>query len=266
MKIAFLGAGKLATAIARGVVDAGVAARADVTATCRTSKSRDNFAKATGVEASEDNRLAAAGADVVVLGMKPQDLLAAIAPLRGEFGGKLVVSLAAGTRLADLEGALGPATPVIRVMTNTPSLVGRGAGTYAMGTYARGEHAQMVEQIFGAVGDIHPIKESLIDAALGVSASGPAYVLMMIEALADGGVLMGLPRPLAARLAAMTVAGTGELVLRSGEHPAILREAVTSPGGTTAAALEQLERGAFRSSLQAAVRAACERSRELARA
>ncbi len=260
MKIAFLGAGKLATAIARGVLDSGLVSKADVTASARTRKSQANFARATGVSASSDNLAAAAKAEVIILGMKPQDLLAAIAPCHGKFSRKLVISLAAGIQITDLESALGPDVAVIRVMTNTPSLVRRGAATYALGASATGAQAGIVEKIFGAVGEIQPLKESLLDAALGVSASGPAYVLTMIEALADGGVLMGLPRGLAARLAALTVAGTGDLVLQTGEHPAVLREAVTSPGGTTAAALEQLERAGFRAAVQAAVRAACERS------
>lgn len=265
MKITFLGAGKLATAIARGVLDAGVAGPAELSATCRSEKSRTAFERRTGVPARSDNAAAIAASDVIIVGFKPQDLLAGLQPLVGRFQGKLVIALAAGVGLAALESAVGDGVAVIRVMTNTPSLVGRGAATYAMGRHASGAHAAVVEQIFGAVGEVHPIKESLIDACLGVAASGPAYVLTMIEALADGGVLMGLPRPLAARLAALTVAGTGELVLQTSEHPALLREAVTSPGGTTAAALEQLERGAFRSAVLAAVRAATERSRELGR-
>lgn len=263
MRITFLGAGKLATALARGVLDAGFAAPAELTATCRTEKSRAAFERRTGVAARSDNAAACAASEVVVVGIKPQDLLAALHPLASHLAGKLVISLAAGVSLRTLEEVVGPNVAVVRVMTNTPSLVQRGASAYALGSQATGSHGAVVEQIFSAVGEIHPVKEELLDAVLGVAASGPGYVLTMIEALADGGVLMGLPRLLAARLAALTVAGTGELVLQTGEHPAVLRESVTSPGGTTAAALEQLERGAFRSAVIAAVRAATERSREL---
>ena len=177
--------------------------------------------------------------------------------------GLLLVSVAAGVKLADLEAAAGPEATLVRTMPNTPCLVRKGVTAYTLGTAATGADAALVEQIFSAVGDVHAVPESLIDAVNGLSGSGPAYVYLMIEALADGGVLMGLPRPLAAALAAQTVLGAAETVRQTGVHPALLREAVASPGGTTMAALEVMERAGVRAGLMGAVRAATERAREM---
>ena len=266
MRIAFLGAGKLAAALARGVVQAGVAKPEDVRATARSDASRRLFTETSGVQAEGDNANAdiAAWAEVVVLAVKPPDIVSLLAAIAPRMASAFVISVAAGIPLGALQSAAGRAEiPIARVMPNTPSLVGHGAAAYALGASATSEHARTVETIFGAVGEVHLVKEEWLDAVLGVSASGVAYVLAMIEAMADGGVLMGLPRPLALRLAAATVAGAGELVRQTDRHPALLREDVTSPGGTTAAALEKLEQHGFRSALLAAVRAATERSREM---
>ncbi len=268
MKIAFVGAGKLAAALARGVVQAGVAQPEDVRATARTEASRRLFAETSGVRAEGDgaNADAAAWAEVVVLAVKPPDMVPLLTRIAPGLGKPLVVSVAAGVPIEVLQSAAGrPEIPIARVMPNTPSLVGHGAAAYALGPSASAEHARTVEAVFGAVGEVHAVKEEWLDAVLGVSGSGPAYVLTMIEALADGGVLMGLPRPLALRLAAATVAGAGEMVRQTGRHPALLREDVTSPGGTTAAALEKMDQHGFRAAVLAAVRAATERSRELGR-
>ncbi len=263
MRIGFIGAGKLAASIAQGVIRAGVATSDEVTASARTAKRRDWFAQEVGVRVMEDNAAVVSASEVVIISTKPQDLPAALGGVAHGLGDRLVVSVAAGVRLVDLQALAGPLSPLARVMPNTPSLVGKGAAAYAMGAKVEPKHAKMVETIFGAVGDIHAVKEVLLDAVLGVSGSGPAYVLLMIEALSDGGVLMGLPRALATQLATQTVAGAAELVRVTGQHPVLLREAVTSPGGTTAAALEILEKAGFRSAVQSAVRAATERSREL---
>ena len=263
MRIGFIGAGKLAAAIAQGIMRAGITNAADVHASARTSERRAWFSHETGVEVTEDNAAVVGSSEVVILSTKPQDLAVALRDIARGLENRLLISVAAGVRLAKLQELAGPAAAIARVMPNTPSLVGKGAAAYALGAKANAEHAKVVETIFGAVGEIYPVKEELLDAVVGVSGSGPGYVLLLIEALAEGGVQMGLPRPLAQRLAAQTVAGTGELVRVTGQQPAILRAAVTSPKGTTAAALEVLERAAFRSAVQEAVRAATERSREL---
>ena len=264
MKLGFIGGGKMAAAVARGVVAAGLCAPGDLLGSARTAASREWFAAETGAETTGDNAAVCAGRDAVLLCVKPfaaRDVLLAAAPaLRG---GTLVISVAAGVPLADLQAAAGPGTPVVRAMPNTPCLVRQGATAFSRGDAATDAHAALVERIFSAVGDVHAVPETLIDAVNGLSGSGPAYVYLVIEALADGGVLMGLPRALAASLAAQTVLGAAATVRQSGLHPALLREAVASPGGTTMAALEVIERAGVRAGLIGAVRAATERAREL---
>jgi pyrroline-5-carboxylate reductase len=177
----------------------------------------------------------------------------------------MIISIVAGLTLGALEEAAGAGARVIRVMPNTPALIHQGAAAYALGSSATDDDAVVAERIFGAVGTIARVKEELLDVVTGLSGSGPAYVYLMIEALADGGVLMGLPRALALQLAAQTVAGSAAMVLQSDQHPAALRDMVTSPGGTTIAGVEALELHGARAAFLAAVRAATERARELGR-
>ena len=254
----------MATAIARGAVAAGLCAPADLTGSGRTAATRERFTAETGGGAgTADNRALVRASEVVFLCVKPADACATLRGLAVELAGRLVVSVAAGVSLADLQEAAGPTTPVVRTMPNTPCLVGKGATAYARGTAVTDGHAATTERIFAALGDVHAVPEGLIDAVNGLSGSGPAYVYLVIEALADGGVLMGLPRALAASLAAQTVLGAAETVRQTGRHPAELREAVASPGGTTMAALETLERAGVRAAMMGAVRAATERARQM---
>ncbi len=264
MKLGFIGAGKMAAAIARGVVSAGLCAPGDLLASARTAASRDWFAAETGAATTDDNAAVCAGRDAVLLCVKPfaaREVLRAVTPTLA--GGTVVISVVAGVTLADLQAEVGLGTPLIRTMPNTPCLVRKGVTAYSRGNAATDTHAALAERIFSAVGDVHAVPETLIDAVNGLSGSGPAYVYLMIEALADGGVLMGLPRALAASLAAQTVLGAAETVRQTGLHPAQLREAVASPGGTTMAALEVMERAGVRAGLMGAVRAATERAREM---
>lgn len=205
----------------------------------------------------------AAFADVVLLAVKPGDMRALCQSLAKVKGGRLYLSIAAGVGLADLESWLGGRQRVIRSMPNTPALVGLGAAAYALGTKATAEDGALTAKILDGVGLAEEVPEKLLDAVTGLSGSGPAYVYTVIEALADGGVLMGLPRATALRLAAQTVAGAAAMVLETEKHPAALRDEVTSPGGTTIAGLEQLEIHGLRKALMQAVRKAAERSREL---
>ena len=200
-----------------------------------------------------------------MLCVKPNDALGALRALRMEAGEKLVISIVAGLQLAALQEAAGPGVRIVRVMPNTPALVNKGAAAYALGPMATGADAALTEKIFGAVGEVVCVQEHLLDVVTGLSGSGPAYIYVVIETLADAGVLLGLPRELALRLAAQTVAGAAEMVLKTGRHPAVLKDEVTSPGGTTIAGLEALEAAGLRSALLRAVRAATERSRELGR-
>ncbi len=254
----------MATAIARGAVAAGLCTPDDLTGSGRTAATRERFAAETGGGVSTgDNLGLIAGSEIIFLCVKPAAACATLRDLSPAFTGQLLVSVAAGVPIANLQAAAGLGTPVIRTMPNTPCLVGQGATAYARGTTATDAHAATVERLFAALGDVHAVPENLIDAVNGLSGSGPAYVYLVIEALADGGVLMGLPRELAASLAAQTVLGAAATVRQTGRHPAELREAVASPGGTTIAALEVLERAGVRAGMMAAVRAATERAREM---
>ncbi len=177
--------------------------------------------------------------------------------------GHLLISIAAGVPIARLESALDAGARVIRVMPNTPALVGASATAYALGKSATPGDAALTDKIFSAVGLVFQLKESLLDAVTGLSGSGPAYVYLVIEALSDGGVAAGLPRDVATKLAAQTVFGSAKMVLETGQHPAALKDMVASPGGTTVEGLHELEKGRLRGVLISAVRAATEKSRKL---
>ena len=267
MRLGFIGAGKMATAIAKGAVAAGLCKPVELTGSARSAETRDRFEEETGGgTATSDNDAVFIHSETVFLCVKPAD---ACATLRRHAAAirecPFVVSVAAGVTLADLQAAAGSGVAVVRSMPNTPCLVGKGATAYARGASVTDAQAVEVERVFAAVGDVHAVPENLIDAVNGLSGSGPAYVYLVIEALADGGVLMGLPRKLAASLAAQTVLGAAATVRETGRHPAELREAVASPGGTTMAALEALERAGTRAAFMGAVRAATERAREMGR-
>ncbi len=253
----------MATALAGGVLKAGAFPPGDIFVTDSAPAASKELAEKLDLRAVTSNGDLVSGADIIVLCVKPGDALPALRELRGKFEGKLLVSIAAGLTLSSLEQAAGAGTRVVRVMPNTPALIHKGAAAYALGKAARQADAEAVEKIFSAVGSIFRVKEELLDAVTGLSGSGPAYVYVMVEALADAGVLMGLPRELSLRLAAQTVAGAGEMVLQTGMHPAALKDMVASPGGTTIAGLEALERAGIRPALIAAVRAATARSKEL---
>lgn len=217
------------------------------------------------VQVTSDNRAAAAASEVLLLAIKPQVLDAVAAGLGGGdlVGSKpLVISILAGVTLSRLE-AVFPGQPVIRAMPNTPATVGAGMTAIAPGKGVEEYHISQAKSIFKAVGEVVEVPESLMDAVTGLSGSGPAYVAMMIEALADGGVAAGLPRAVASQLALQTVLGTAQLIQESGLHPAELKDRVTSPGGTTIAGVAQLESAGFRSAMIEAVRAAYRRSQEL---
>jgi len=263
MKLAFLGSGKMASALARGVVSSGAFAPGDVIVTDVVRTAAEALAKATGATIAVTNAELAARADHIVLCVKPQDAVSALRELGSAIHGKLIISIVAGLSTTVLEEAAGHGARIVRVMPNTPALVAQGAAAYALGSVATDADAEVVEQLFRSVGLIVRVKEPLLDAVTGLSGSGPAYVFTVIEALADGGVLMGLPRDLALQLAAQTVLGAATMVRETQQHPATLRDQVTSPGGTTIAGLEALEKAGLRSALISGVRAATERSRQL---
>jgi pyrroline-5-carboxylate reductase len=223
---------------------------------------RQNFlASQYQVNVTADNQAVVDDVAVLLLAIKPQVFDAVVAPLRLERADQLVVSILAGVPLQRLEKAF-PHQPVIRAMPNTPSTVGAGMTAIAPGRQAQFSHLQSARQLFEAVGAVVEVPEYSIDAVTGLSGSGPGYVAVMIEAMIDGGVAVGLPRATATQLAIQTVLGTAQL-LQTGIHPAELKDRVTSPGGTTIAGISQLEKAGFRSAVIEAVRAAYERSREL---
>ena len=215
-----------------------------------------------GVEVTIDNQAIASSVEVLLLAIKPQVFDSVTADLRPTNPQQIVLSILAGVPLKRLEAAF-PDQPVIRAMPNTPATVGAGMTAIAAGQQAQATHLETAQRIFSAVGEVVEVPENLLDAVTGLSGSGPGYVAVMIEALIDGGVSVGLPRATATRLALQTVRGTAELLQTTGLHPAELKDRVTSPGGTTIAGVAYLEQAGLRSALIGAVQAACRRSQEL---
>jgi pyrroline-5-carboxylate reductase len=264
LTLGFLGAGKMAGALAKGLLAQKVVDPASVFASDVYPGAREAFTKDTGGRAFPTNLEVAFSAKVLVLAVKPDQVAAVLAEIKPAFSPEhLLVSIAAGVTLEKLEAGLPAGARVIRVMPNTPALVGAGASGYAAGTKAKPEDLQLAGRLLSAVGVAVEVKEKLLDAVTGLSGSGPAYGFQMIEALSDGGVAAGLPRDIATRLAAQTLLGAAKMVLETGAHPGALKDMVTSPGGTTIDGLHEMEKGGVRAALMNAVRAAAAKSRQL---
>ena len=264
LKIGFLGAGKMATALAKGFVRAELVVPREIIASDPHEAARKNFAVEVGAKTVTANVDVAKFAQILILATKPDQVPAALAEIRKAFtGNHLLVSIAAGVTLKKLEAALPSGAHVIRVMPNTPALVGAGASAFALGKSASATDGELARKLLCAVGIAFHVKESLLDAVTGLSGSGPAYVFQFIEALSDGGVAAGLPREVASSLAAQTVLGAAKMVLETGQHPGALKDQVTSPGGTTIEGLHELEKGRLRAVVMSAVRAATEKSKKL---
>jgi len=261
--IGFIGAGQMARALAGGFVTAGLIAADRVLAADPSPAAMKTFLEALpGARPATDNASIATGADVIVLATKPQHVAEALHGLTRPAADKLVISIAAGVKLSTLDRALSKSR-LVRVMPNTPCLVGQSASGYALGPRATPADGQLVAELLNSVGLAMAVDEELLDAVTGLSGSGPAFVYVIIEALSDAGVRMGLPRDAATLLAAQTVRGAAEMVLHTGEHPGVLKDRVASPGGTTIAGLAALESGGLRGTLMDAVAAATRRSIEL---
>jgi pyrroline-5-carboxylate reductase len=261
----FLGGGKMATALIRGMLRAKVADAGEIIASDPYAPARSALGAETGVAVIETNPPVIEQSDVLVLAVKPQamsQLLAEIRPLVGP--DHLIISIAAGISIATLCEKLGSDRRIVRVMPNTPALLGDGASAYSLGPRVEADDGSVIKAFLDSVGRTVQVPESMLDAVTGLSGSGPAFVYMMIEALSDGGVRMGLPRDIATTLAAQTVLGAARMVLETGLHPGLLKDQVTSPGGTTIAGLHALERGGVRGALMDAVESATRRSAELA--
>jgi pyrroline-5-carboxylate reductase len=263
--IGLIGAGRMATALASGLVRAKLLAPEAIVASDPNADARASFARAVpGAAVGEQNGPVVATSDVVILAVKPQQMAAVLSEIRrGVRPQTLMVSIAAGLTLKRLEAGLPPGQRVVRVMPNTPCLIGAGASAFSLGGSATANDGKLVAVLFSAVGSAAEVPESMLDAVTGLSGSGPAFVYSMIGALARGGAEAGLSADLAGELAARTVAGAAQMVLQTGEAPAVLRERVTSPGGTTLAGLAVLQERGFEAAVTEAVAAAARRSAEL---
>ena len=261
--LAVVGVGVMGETVVAGLLRAGWAAQ-DLTVTDRYAPRLAEVGERHGVATAELDA-AVASADTIIVVVKPQDAAAVWAQLGAAMRpGALVVSLCAGLTTAQIEKALPGGTPVVRVMPNTPAQVGEGMAAISAGSSATQAHLDQVAGLMDALGKSVVVPEKHQDAVTAVSGSGPAYVFLVVEAMIDGGVLLGLPRDVATELAVQTVLGSAKLLAESGERPAVLRERVTSPGGTTAAALRKLEDCGLRAAFLAAMTAASDRSAELA--
>jgi pyrroline-5-carboxylate reductase len=267
LKIGFLGSGKMAMALSKGFIKAGLLAADSLMASDPLERAGQLFAKEVGAKTTVSNLDVAHFAEVLILAVKPDQTAPVLGEIRDQFTEKhLLISIAAGVPLAGLERGLPPGSRVIRVMPNTPALVGAAASAFALGKSARAEDGLLAQRLFSSVGAAYQVKEPLLDAVTGLSGSGPAYAFLIIEALSDGGVAAGLPRDIAIKLAAQTLLGSAKMVLEMGLHPGALKDMVTSPGGTTIEGIHELEKGKVRAALMSAVRAATEKSKKLGQA
>lgn len=263
LRLGFLGAGTMGGIIAAGLVAAGHEPGL-IGVTSATPRTREELAARLGVRAFDSNAEAAAWADAVVLGVKPHAAAELLEGVREQIGdGTLVISLCAGLSTAALEAHLVPGARVVRVMPNTPSAVGEGMAGISAGAEATGDDLDVAAALMGAVGRAVVIPESQQNALAAISGSGPAWVFHGIESLVEAAVAQGLPRALATELVVQTVKGSALVLERTGQHPSLAREAVTSPGGTTAAGLRVLERRAVRAAVADAVDACVRRAGEL---
>lgn len=266
MTIGFIGAGKMATALAKGFINFKICSQSEILASDVAESARRAFEKETGARTTDSNEEVARFGNVLILAVKPQNIEGVLNQVKqGVTEEHLVISIAAGIKTSFIEGLLPEGTRVVRVMPNTPALVGCGASAYAPGKFATQQDVETAHKLFSSVGLAVKVSEELLDAVTGLSGSGPAYVYLVIEAMSDGGVAAGLPRDVATRLAAATVMGAAKMVVDTGLHPGVLKDMVTSPGGTTIEGLHELEKSGVRAAFINAVRAASEKSKLLSK-
>jgi pyrroline-5-carboxylate reductase len=264
-KIAIIGGGKMGSIIAQGLIDHKIIPRKDIVITDIDAARIDSLRSNIKLKVSNNNEKTAKNADIIILAIKPQNMAATLKEISSVIDkSKLVISIAAGITTNFIENSLSKGVRVVRVMPNTPALVGEGAAAVAGGSCSKSNDVKVTRAIFNAVGISVEVEEKLMDAVTGLSGSGPAYFFLIIEALIDAGLKTGLSRDLSRQLAAQTMLGAARLCLQSDKEPAQLREMVTSPGGTTAAGLKVMEEKNIRAIIIAAVEAATQRSKELA--
>jgi pyrroline-5-carboxylate reductase len=265
-RLAIIGAGNMGEALIRGLLAAGMVHPEQLIATDVRTAHLEAIQKAYGIETLDKNGEAATKAQILILAVKPQVMDEVLSGLRGAVAeDHLLLSVAAGIRTAFIEARFPRATRVVRIMPNTPVLVLAGASAITPGRHATAEDLELARRVFQTVGRVVQVEERLMDAVTGLSGSGPAYLFVVIEALADAGVRMGLSREVATLLSAQTALGAARMVLETGKHPASLKDMVTSPAGTTAAGLHVLEQAGLRGTLMAVVEAATRRAEELGR-
>ena len=268
-KVAILGSGTMGRAIATGLLRTGKVHASDLAATARTRASAEKLSRELGIACSIDNAEVVSRADVVLLCVKPKDvpkLLEGLVAKGALAAHPLLVSIAAGVSTASIEAALPPdGSPVVRAMPNTPCSIGKGMTVVAKGSRATDDHVALAREIFTTLGRCLELEEKHMDTVTGLSASGPAFIYVVIESLADGGVMRGLPRHVATELVAQMTLGAAEMVLATGRHPAALKDDVTTPAGCTIAGVLALEDGRVRSVLARAVETASRVAGELAK-
>jgi len=263
MRIAFIGGGVMGEAMVKSLLSKGVVVPEDITVSDIAQQRRKALAEGYGVRVTDDNRAVVKGADVVVLAIKPQELSKLLGELKGLLSRQLVLSIVAGVSLANLQHGL-DYMRLVRAMPNMPAQIGEGITVWTATSEVTGDERTEARSILAALGDeVYVTSEKYIDMATALSGSGPAYVFLVIEALVDAGVHIGLPRSVSERLVIKTVLGSAKAVELTGKHPAELKNMVTSPGGTTAEGLLQLEKGGIRSLLLQAVIAAYEKTKML---
>lgn len=263
MQLSVIGLGKMGSTLIQGILAAEILKPAQIVGCDLKVEERESNSNYGGIKTVNNNIAGVKGADVILLAVKPQVIEEVLKEIKEQIAGKLIISIAAGITIDDIKNKLPASTRVIRVMPNTPALVKEGASAFTPGGQATEEDKQLVKEILTGVGKVIEVKEELMNTVTGLSGSGPAYVYLMIEALADGGVLKGLSRENSLQLAAQTVMGAAKMVLETGNHPGELKDMVTSPGGTTINGIEALESQGFRGILIDAVKKASERSEEL---
>lgn len=263
--VGMIGGGQMGEALIKGLTASGLSEAASITVAEPSAPRREYLEKTYQVRTTDSAAELAGAAQIIILAVKPQIMEPVLQLYREHLGpGHLLISIAAGVTIAQMERGLGgSAMRIIRVMPNTPALVLAGASAMSGNKNASREDMALCGQIFAAVGTCVEVTENLLDAVTGLSGSGPGYVFTFLEALIDGGVLAGIPRPLAEQLALQTLYGSAKLALETGEPAAVLKGRVTSPGGTTIAGLQVMERDGLRGTVMAAVKAATDRSKEL---
>ena len=263
-RLAVLGAGKIGGILLRAFIEQQLIPAKRVHATVRHVEKARALAKQLSIEASTDNRAAVRNADIILLAVKPQAVKDVLEEIKPEMKpDKLIVSVVASVSTQLMEKQLGMEVPVIRAMPNTPCAIGCGMTGIAKGAHAGKEHMEMARAMFQAVGRVVEVDEKQIDAVTGLSASGTAFIYIILESLAEGGVKVGLPRDVSTLLAAQTMMGAARMVLDTGDHPALLKDAVTTPAGSTVDGILELEDGKLRVTLIKAVMKATQRAKEL---